>query len=207
MGGKQRPSAAVKEYLQLIQIDSGHGHEVKSSDRQQGVVFKSIEVVGGDAGIIYQDTVTTRAWHALNFIPSLLSNKKPARRTILHGISGALNEGEMLLVLGRPGSGCTTLLKTLAGMTESFHGWTGDISYWGLPVDSIKNKFRGDVVCNAEGLIFLLDSQTNWLIPTKEIFISLISRSHKLSILRSIPKPPPKYQIERNIFKQSPTQS
>ncbi|KAH8684346.1 putative ABC multidrug transporter [Tricladium varicosporioides] len=151
MVGKERSSAAVKEYLRLIQINSDHGHEVESSDKQQGVVFKDIEVVGGDAGIIYQDTVTTRVWRALNFVLNLLSNKKPARRTILHGISGALSEGEMLLVLGRPGSGCTTLLKTLAGMTESFHGWTGDISYWGLPVDIIKKIFRGNVVYNAEG--------------------------------------------------------
>ncbi|KAH9212020.1 P-loop containing nucleoside triphosphate hydrolase protein, partial [Leptodontidium sp. 2 PMI_412] len=53
--------------------------------------------------------------------------------------------------LGKPGSGCTTLLKTLAGMTESFHGWSGIIKYFGISVNDIKKRFRGDVVYNAEG--------------------------------------------------------
>jgi ATP-binding cassette subfamily G (WHITE) protein 2 (PDR) len=56
-----------------------------------------------------------------------------------------------LLILGRPGSGCTTLLKTLAGMTESFHGWSGVISYLCVSINDIKKRYRGDVVYNAEG--------------------------------------------------------
>ncbi|KAM7193864.1 P-loop containing nucleoside triphosphate hydrolase protein [Rhypophila sp. PSN 637] len=40
----------------------------------------------------------------------------PSRPTkILDGLEGSLNSGEMLLVLGKPGSGCTTFLRTLAG--------------------------------------------------------------------------------------------
>jgi ATP-binding cassette, subfamily G (WHITE), member 2, PDR len=36
----------------------------------------------------------------------------------------------MLLVLGRPGSGCSTLLKTLAGEMHSLHlGNTSDVRY------------------------------------------------------------------------------
>ena len=34
---------------------------------------------------------------------------------ILNGIDGVLDAGEMLVVLGPPGSGCTTFLKTIAG--------------------------------------------------------------------------------------------
>lgn len=34
---------------------------------------------------------------------------------ILEGLDGVLESGEMLVVLGPPGSGCTTLLKTIAG--------------------------------------------------------------------------------------------
>lgn len=39
---------------------------------------------------------------------------------ILHGFDGLIRPGEMLLVLGRPGSGCSTLLKGLAGETQGF---------------------------------------------------------------------------------------
>jgi len=34
---------------------------------------------------------------------------------ILNSFDGVLESGEMLVVLGPPGSGCTTLLKTIAG--------------------------------------------------------------------------------------------
>jgi ABC-type multidrug transport system ATPase subunit len=37
---------------------------------------------------------------------------------ILDGFEGKVEPGEMLLVLGPPGSGCSTLLKTLAGRKE-----------------------------------------------------------------------------------------
>ena len=36
-------------------------------------------------------------------------------KTILNDFDGVLKSGEMLVVLGRPGSGCSTLLKTLMG--------------------------------------------------------------------------------------------
>jgi ABC-type multidrug transport system ATPase subunit len=40
--------------------------------------------------------------------------QKPELKTILDNSFGSVRPGEMLLVLGRPGSGCTTLLKMLA---------------------------------------------------------------------------------------------
>lgn len=36
-------------------------------------------------------------------------------KTILNEFDGVLKSGELLVVLGRPGSGCSTLLKTLMG--------------------------------------------------------------------------------------------
>lgn len=42
------------------------------------------------------------------------SRQKPELKTILDNSFGSVRPGEMLLVLGRPGSGCTTLLKMLA---------------------------------------------------------------------------------------------
>ena len=59
--------------------------------------------------------------------------------------------GEMLLVLGRPGSGCSTLLKNLAGFSEGYVRVEGNIKYNGVDLDIIKRRFRADVVYNAEG--------------------------------------------------------
>ena len=39
-----------------------------------------------------------------------------------------LKDGEMLLVLGRPGSGCSTFLKTIALQTEGYESVEGKIS-------------------------------------------------------------------------------
>jgi ABC-type multidrug transport system ATPase subunit len=40
---------------------------------------------------------------------------KKAEKVILNNFNGVVKTGEMLVVLGRPGSGCSTLLKTLTG--------------------------------------------------------------------------------------------
>ncbi|KAF4626727.1 hypothetical protein G7Y89_g11429 [Cudoniella acicularis] len=174
----QATTAAVREYLQLVQT-SQHDHiEIAKEGPPRGAIFKDVKVSGGDAGIIYQDTVTTMALRPFHLVRPLFSNQKPAWKEILHGIDGIVNEGEMLLVLGRPGSGCTTLLKTLAGITDSFHGWSGRVTYEGLLIDTIKKKFRGDVVYNAEGDVhfpFLTVLQT-------------LSFAVKMKTLHKIPK-------------------
>ncbi len=38
------------------------------------------------------------------------------------------SDGEMLLVLGRPGSGCSTFLKAVTNKRDSFAGVEGDVS-------------------------------------------------------------------------------
>ncbi|KAJ5117299.1 ABC transporter sequence [Penicillium atrosanguineum] len=49
-------------------------------------------------------------------VPQLVKDMrgKPPLKSILSDSHGCVKPGEMLLVLGRPGSGCTTLLKMLA---------------------------------------------------------------------------------------------
>lgn len=56
-------------------------------------------------------------------------------RTLLHGFSGSLEGGEMLLVIGKPGSGCTTFLKALANMRDEYKDTTGVLTYGGRPAD------------------------------------------------------------------------
>jgi len=49
------------------------------------------------------------------------------------------------VVLGRPGSGCSTFLKTLANLREEYHAVHGDVHYDSISPEDMKNHFRGDV--------------------------------------------------------------
>jgi ATP-binding cassette subfamily G (WHITE) protein 2 (SNQ2) len=50
------------------------------------------------------------------------------------------------VVLGSPGSGCSTLLKTLANQRKEYHLVEGDVNYDSLSPDDIAREFRGDVI-------------------------------------------------------------
>jgi ATP-binding cassette subfamily G (WHITE) protein 2 (SNQ2) len=49
------------------------------------------------------------------------------------------------VVLGRPGSGCSTLLKTLANQTDEYKSVSGAVHYDSLTPDEIRAHYRGDV--------------------------------------------------------------
>jgi ABC-type multidrug transport system ATPase subunit len=87
----------------------------------------------------------------LKKLPTLFSRKKPAEealRPLVRDFSGSVRDGEMLLVLGRPGSGCSTFLKTIASQTEGYEEVQGEITYGGLSAKEVKEKYRGEVVYN-----------------------------------------------------------
>lgn len=53
---------------------------------------------------------------ALAWIRQLIRPRKQIRATpILQNINAVIRKGELVLVLGRPGSGCSTFLKTITG--------------------------------------------------------------------------------------------
>ena len=57
----------------------------------------------------------------------------------------------MLVVLGRPGSGCSTLLKTISGETHGFYiDQKSEINYQGIPKEMMHKDFRGECMYQAE---------------------------------------------------------
>ncbi|KAK4150580.1 ABC-2 type transporter-domain-containing protein [Chaetomidium leptoderma] len=75
--------------------------------------------------------------------------KKGVEATLLHNFKGACNPGEMVLVLGKPGSGCTTFLKTIANQRYGYTGVTGDVLY-GPFTDKEFVQYRGEALYNEE---------------------------------------------------------
>lgn len=83
------------------------------------------------------------------FFPSLrLWN--PPTRTLIHDFTGCVRDGEMMLVLGRPGAGCSTFLKAITNNRESFAAVEGNITYGGIEAERQKKMYRGEVNYNPE---------------------------------------------------------
>jgi hypothetical protein len=79
---------------------------------RSGFAFRSLTVRGSGSAIKQQDTVWTLLTFPLNFKAWF---RPKQTNTILQGLDGVVQKGELLLVLGRPGSGCSTFLKTITG--------------------------------------------------------------------------------------------
>ncbi|KJJ34488.1 hypothetical protein AFLA70_519g000610 [Aspergillus flavus AF70] len=80
------------------------------------------------------------------------ARQKPPIKTILNNSHGCVKPGEMLLVLGRPGSGCTTLLKLLANRRLGYH-IEGDV-HFGTMNHKEAEQYRGQIVMNTEEEVF-----------------------------------------------------
>jgi ATPase subunit of ABC transporter with duplicated ATPase domains len=101
--------------------------------RNAGVLFRSLVVLGYGSDFTHQNTVGTVATGIFRIKDTLQAHRHPPMKTILYSMDGCIKEGEMLLVLGKPGSGATTLLKTIAGETRGYASISGGIySYYGI---------------------------------------------------------------------------
>ncbi|KAI1263242.1 ABC-2 type transporter [Xylariaceae sp. FL1019] len=74
---------------------------------------------------------------------------KGVEATLLDNFKGVINPGEMVLVLGRPGSGCTTFLKSIANQRYGYTGVTGEVMYGPFTHDEFED-YRGEAVYNQE---------------------------------------------------------
>ena len=86
-----------------------------------GISFRNLNVYGFGVESVYQKTFSNYPLAYFSAFRDLLSKKPKTGVQILEEFEGLIKGGEMLVVLGRPGSGCSTLLKTLSGQTHGFH--------------------------------------------------------------------------------------
>ncbi|KAI0123219.1 P-loop containing nucleoside triphosphate hydrolase protein [Xylariales sp. AK1849] len=122
----------------------------KYPQHPMGVSWRDLGVHGFGSDIDCQKDCLNVLWRGFMRVREWLSRRKQ-RLQILRNFDGLVQSGEMLLVLGRPGSGVTTLLKTIAGQT---HGLNLDqntrFNYQGIPWDVMHSRFRGEVIYQAE---------------------------------------------------------
>ncbi|KAB8078723.1 ABC-2 type transporter-domain-containing protein [Aspergillus leporis] len=143
----QGPSFDLNKWLKMVLRESQkQGRE----GHRTGIVFKNLTVSGTGAALQLQDTVSSMLSAPLR-IGEMLQQRRSSAKRILNEFNGLLKSGELLLVLGRPGSGCSTFLKSLCG---ELHGLSLDsqsvIHYDGVPQQRMIKEFKGEVVYNQE---------------------------------------------------------
>uniref|UniRef100_A0A0W0F6H9 Putative hba2 n=1 Tax=Moniliophthora roreri TaxID=221103 RepID=A0A0W0F6H9_MONRR len=122
--------------------------------REIGVMFEDLRVVGVGASSSFQPTFGS-LFNPFDIIDKIQTMRHPPTKNILEGFEGVVKPGEMLLVLGRPGAGCSSFLKTLSNQTEEFHAVEGNVHYDSFTPEEIRTRFRGDVLfCPEDDLHF-----------------------------------------------------
>ena len=155
-------SAAGEEQAEIERLMSrmfGKDRQAHSEDektRHVGLVFRNLSVKGMGLGAALQPTLGDPFLAIPRKLAALFTGGpkkvvgKPPIRTILHDFTGCVRPGEMLLVLGRPGSGCSTFLKVLANQRFGYVGVDGDVTYGGTDAKTMGKHYRGEILYNPE---------------------------------------------------------
>ncbi|KAF7360014.1 Pleiotropic drug resistance ABC transporter [Mycena venus] len=142
------------DFEKMLKFIQGKLEEAEVEGREIGVAFQDLRVVGLGASASYQPTLGS-VLSPFAIFETISAMRRPPLRNILEGFSGVVRPGEMLLVLGRPGSGCSTLLKTLANQTDEYHSVTGNVHYDAISPLDLRKHYRGDVqYCPEDDLHF-----------------------------------------------------
>lgn len=121
-----------------------------ASGRRLGVTWRDLTVKGVGADAAYNENVFSQ----FNIPQHIKEGRHPAPlRTIIDNSSGCVKPGEMLLVLGRPGAGCTTLLKMLSNRRGGYAEIDGDIMFGSMePKEAL--QYKGQIAMNTEDELF-----------------------------------------------------
>ncbi|KAG5983012.1 hypothetical protein E4U55_000964 [Claviceps digitariae] len=129
------------------------GEAVGIKDKHIGACWDGLTVKGIGGNANYVQTFPDAFVNFFDVITPVMKllgvGKKPVENTLLDGFQGVCNPGEMVLVLGKPGSGCTTFLKVIANQRHGYTNVQGNVFYGPWTAKQFK-RYRGEAVYNAE---------------------------------------------------------
>lgn len=161
------------QIAKLVSRMFGHERKANSEEektRHLGVVWKNLTVKGVGLGAAIQPTNADIFLAVPRLIKNFFTRRKHhgsgnALRTILDDFTvsdsvaphsckidsdfcfsykGCVRPGEMLLVLGRPGSGCSTFLKVIGNQRSGYKSVEGDVLYGGTDSGTMADKYRSE---------------------------------------------------------------
>ncbi|EXJ55394.1 ATPase [Cladophialophora yegresii CBS 114405] len=132
----------------MLRLQKQSGQE--NVGRTAGFAFRNLSAFGYSKGSDFQRTVDNYPVALMDMARGLVGHKGH-RVDILRNFEGVVQPGEMLVVLGPPGSGCSTFLKTITGETHGFSlGDDSYINYQGISYKQMHKNFKGEAIYTAE---------------------------------------------------------
>ncbi|ODV86674.1 hypothetical protein CANARDRAFT_6250 [[Candida] arabinofermentans NRRL YB-2248] len=138
----------VKNMRKLMQSDPDH-----YKPTSLGIAYRDLCAKGIASDSDFQPTVLNAPYKiARDFYYTWVKKNDPSRYfEILKPMDGLIKPGTLTVVLGRPGAGCSTLLKTISAHTYGFEvDSNSKITYDGLTMKDIRKHYRGEVTYSAE---------------------------------------------------------
>lgn len=187
-GDAQGTTAQEEDFELGSFIKEGHFEkrtEAGESAKKVGVVYKNLTVKGVGRKATFVRTLPDAIlgtfgpdlYRSLSsYIPALRFGKQEQTRDLIHDFTGVVRDGEMMLVLGRPGSGCSTFLKAIANERGSYANVTGDVHYGGISAAEQAMHYRGEVNYNPED-----DQHMPTLNVWQTLKFSLLNKTRKRS--------------------------
>ncbi|KAI9375051.1 ABC multidrug transporter [Aspergillus egyptiacus] len=152
--------------------DVRYNSDNSAPSRVAGVALKNLKVAGYGSPVDYQMSVGNAVLKVPTLIRQWLGGKKQ-KIQILRDVDGLLLPGEQLCVLGPPGSGCSTLLKTIAQETYGFEvDPTSYINYQGITPQQMSTNFRGEAIYTAE-----VDAHYPQLVVGDTLYFAALART------------------------------
>lgn len=144
------PNSAAFDLYKWLRVFMRQLDKEEIKIKRAGIVLKNLSISGTGSALNVQKTVGSMLMSPFRVDEYLNFGSKPVKR-ILRTVEGVLKSGEMLIVLGRPGAGCSTLLKS---MTGEMHGLAqsedSTVHYNGIPQKQMLKEFKGEVIYNQE---------------------------------------------------------
>ncbi|KAJ5758752.1 hypothetical protein N7520_005908 [Penicillium odoratum] len=127
-------------------VDDFLARQTSASENRGDIVFEDLSVIGAGIGHQLVNNVPEACMRLFKLAnPARWSSKPAPSRVLLRKLTGSIREGEMLMVVGRPGSGCTTFLKALANMREEYLAMEGKVWYGSLDAAAAKKNRPHDI--------------------------------------------------------------